>query len=124
VLAGRTLPLLVAAGLLAACGQEQVPAAQRVLGGNPERGRVLIAERGCSACHTIPGITAFSGSVGPPLAGFGGRAYIAGVLPNRPMMLTAWLRDPPALDPATAMPALGLSVPEAQDVAAYLYTLR
>ena len=40
------------------------------------------------------------------------------------MMLTAWLRDPPALDPATAMPALGLSEPEAHDVAAYLYTLR
>ena len=40
------------------------------------------------------------------------------------MMLTAWLRDPPALDPGTAMPAQGLSAPEAQDVAAYLYTLR
>ena len=51
-------------------------------------------------------------------------AYIGGVLPNRPMMLTAWLRDPPAIDPATAMPALGLSEAEARDMAAYLYRLR
>jgi cytochrome c1 len=40
------------------------------------------------------------------------------------MMLTAWLRDPPAIDPATAMPALGLSEAEALDIAAYLYNLR
>jgi cytochrome c1 len=39
-------------------------------------------------------------------------------------MLSAWLRDPPAIDPATAMPNLGLSEAEALDVAAYLYTLR
>jgi cytochrome c2 len=123
VQAVRIPPLLLAAALLAGCGEE-VPAAQRVLGGNPEFGRVLIAERGCTACHAIPGIPAFAGSVGPPLAGFGRRAYIAGLLPNRPMMLTAWLRDPPALAPDTAMPALGLSGPEARDVAAYLYTLR
>ena len=52
------------------------------------------------------------------------RAYIAGRLPNRPTMLTVWLRDPPPIDPETAMPALGLSEAEALDVAAYLYTLR
>jgi cytochrome c1 len=40
------------------------------------------------------------------------------------MLLTAWLRDPPAIDPATLMPAMGLSEPEARDMAAYLYTLR
>ena len=40
------------------------------------------------------------------------------------MMLTAWLRDPPAIDPSTAMPDLGLSEAEALHMAAYLYTLR
>jgi cytochrome c len=124
VRAGVALPLVLAASLLAACGEAEVPAAQRVFGGSPELGRALIAAHGCNACHAIPGIGALAGSVGPPLAGFGRRAYIAGRLPNRPMMLTAWLLDPPAHDPATAMPAQGLSPPEARDVAAYLYTLR
>ena len=115
------LTLLV---LVAACGREEVPQAQHVAAADPERGRVLIADYGCQACHRIPGIRQASGTVGPPLAGFGRRAYIAGILPNRPMLLTWWLQDPPALDARTAMPALGLSEPEARHMAAYLYTLR
>jgi cytochrome c len=115
--------LLLALGVLGAC-EDEVPAHFRVIGGDPERGQALIASYGCTACHAIPGIAAFAGTVGPPLAGFSRRAYIAGRLPNRPMMLTAWLRDPPAIDPATAMPDVGLSEAEALDVAAYLYTLR
>jgi cytochrome c1 len=118
------MPLALALLLLGACERDEAPAAQRVFGGSPEFGRELIAAQGCTACHVIPGIAGFTGSVGPSLDGFGGRALIAGRLPNRPMMLTAWLRDPPAIDPATAMPALGLSEPETRDMAAYLYTLR
>ncbi|MGH6895511.1 MAG: c-type cytochrome [Geminicoccaceae bacterium] len=118
-------PPLFALALLGACEREdEVPARLRVFDGNPEFGQALIAEYGCTACHAIPGIDAFAGTVGPALDGFGARAYIAGRLPNRPMMLTAWLRDPPAIDPETAMPALGLTEAEALDVAAYLYTLR
>jgi len=115
------LPLLV---LVVACEPEGVPEAQQVAGADPELGRVLIADYGCQACHRIPGIRQASGSVGPPLDGFGRRAYIAGILPNRPMLLSWWLQDPPALDARTAMPALGLSAAEARHVAAYLYTLR
>ena len=115
--------LLLGLALLGAC-KDQVSAQLRVIGGDPERGRALIASYGCTACHAIPGIAAFVGTVGPPLAGFSRRAYIAGRLPNRPMTLTAWLRDPPAIDPATAMPDVGLSEAEARHVAAYLYTLR
>ena len=117
-------PTLVALALLGACEREEVPAQLRVFDGSPEFGQALIAEYGCTACHAIPGIGAFTGTVGPALDGFGARAYIAGRLPNRPMMLVAWLRDPPAIDPETAMPALGLTEAEARDVAAYLYTLR
>jgi cytochrome c1 len=115
--------LLLALGLLGAC-EDEVPAQFRVFGGDPERGRALIASYGCTACHAVPGIPAFVGTVGPSLAGFSRRAYVAGRLPNRPMLLIAWLRNPPAIDPATAMPAVGLSEAEALDVAAYLYTLR
>ena len=117
-------PTLVALALLGACEGEEVPAQLRVIDGSPEFGRALIADYGCTACHAIPGLGAFTGTVGPALDGFGARAYIAGRLPNRPMMLIAWLRDPPAMDPGTAMPALGLTEAEARDVAAYLYTLR
>ena len=117
---GAAVALLAAVG---ACGDE-VPAHHRVIGGEPEAGRALIAGYGCTACHLIPGVATPTGTVGPSLGGFGGRAYIAGQLPNRPALLTAWLRDPPAIAPGTAMPALGLTEPEARHVAAYLYTLR
>ena len=121
--ARRRRGLLLALALLAAC-KDEAPAQFRVVGGDPERGQALIASYGCAGCHAIPGIAPSVGTVGPPLAGFSRRGYIAGRLPNRPTMLTAWLRDPPAIDPATAMPNVGLSEAEALDVAAYLYTLR
>jgi cytochrome c1 len=117
-------PLVLGLMLLGACERDGVPAEQRVFDGSPEFGRVLMAEHGCTACHAIPGVDGFSGSVGPPGDGFGRRASIAGGVPDGPMLLTAWLRDPPAIDPATLMPAMGLSEPEARDMAAYLYTLR
>ena len=121
---GQIMPLLMFLALTGGCERNEAPARLRVLGGNPELGQALIAGHGCTACHVIPGVAGFTGTVGPSLDGFGRRAYIAGQLPNRPMMLTAWLRDPPAIDPATAMPALGLSEAEALDIAAYLYNLR
>ena len=45
-------------------------------------------------------------------------------MPNTPQNLVRWIRDPHEIEPRTAMPNLGLSDPEARDVAAYLYTLR
>ncbi len=63
-------------------------------------------------------------NVGPPLQKFGLRAYIGGVLPNTPDNLVRWLQDPPSVDPRTAMPNLGVSLAEAGDIAAHLYTLR
>jgi cytochrome c1 len=92
--------------------------------GNAIAGRLAIAEAGCGACHVIPGVPGARGKVGPPLAGFGGRAYIAGTLPNRQETLERWVADAPALAPATAMPAIPLSAIQARDIAAYLRTLR
>ena len=110
--------------LMAACEGERVPAHLNIAGGDPGEGRAIIAARGCTACHQIPGVRTPAGFVGPPLTGFGRRAYVAGRLPNRPAVLTSWLRDPPALDPQTAMPSVGLDDNQARHVAAYLYTLR
>ncbi|GGG23948.1 hypothetical protein GCM10010964_10150 [Caldovatus sediminis] len=78
---------------------------------------------GCGACHRIPGVRNARAMVGPPLDAFAQRGYVAGVLPNRPANLLAWLRNPPAINPMTAMPDLGLTEAEARDIAAYLYTL-
>jgi cytochrome c len=109
--------MLVSCGLVG--GGEAVP----VPGGDPERGAELIASFGCGSCHTIPGIEAADGVVGPPLTDVGRRRYIAGNLPNRPENLVRWLIDPQAIEPGTAMPNLGLSEEQARHVAAYLFTL-
>jgi cytochrome c1 len=49
---------------------------------------------------------------------------IAGELPNSPDNLARWIQNPKSVEPGTAMPDLGLTTDQAQDVAAYLYTLR
>lgn len=108
---------------LAAC-DEPGDAVLSNVDGDPEAGRQAIARVDCGVCHVIPGVAGARGSVGPSLEGFALRAYIAGTLPNRPSLLVDWVRNAPALVPSTAMPPLPLSSREAQDVAAFLYTLR
>lgn len=91
---------------------------------NAERGASLIAQHGCGSCHIVPGVSRAHGTVGPSLAGFRDRAYVAGVLPNRPGDLVDWLMRPSVHSPDTAMLDLGLTESEGRDMAAYLYTLR
>ena len=101
------------------------PNTKHVDDGDAARGRLLVAggSYGCAACHAIPGIRFPKGNVGPPLAGMAGRSLIAGQLPNKPGVMVAFLQDPPALAPQTGMPNVGLSIGQARDIAAYLYTL-
>jgi len=110
--------------LLGACRYEAAfehrPSA--VAGGDVRRGAQVIADFNCGSCHDIPGIRGAEGMVGPPLAHFARRSFIAGQLPNTPENLVRWVKDPPAVEPGTAMPALGLSDQQARDVAAYLYS--
>jgi cytochrome c2 len=94
-----------------------------VPGASPERGRVLIEEYGCGACHAVPGVRGAAGRVGPPLDDISARLYIAGVVPNSPDDLVRWIRDPRRIDPGTAMPDLNVSERDARDIAAYLYEL-
>lgn len=129
-LSTREYARMVAAsdGLAPASGVEWViddPGFQRMRAeGDPENGRRLIRARGCHACHVVPGVEAVGGMVGPPLTGWARRSYIAGILPNTPDDLTAWIMNPQAIDPGNAMPTLGLTEDQARDIAAYLYTLR
>ncbi|WP_230533091.1 c-type cytochrome [Microvirga roseola] len=101
----------------------QPPAHLRIVGGDAERGRALIQAYECGSCHMIEGIRGADGVVGPPLTDYAQRMLLAGIVPNAPRTLVPWLMNPPAIDPDTAMPNLGISEPEARDIATYLYTL-
>lgn len=118
--------LLLATALTVSCRDSRYhdQAIARMVGGNPSRGPMLIRSYGCSTCHTIAGVAGANGLVGPPLTGIAQRSFIAGVLPNAPENMVRWIEDPKAVDPLTAMPALGVSPADARDIAAYLYTLR
>lgn len=93
------------------------------VGGDAQRGRELIQQYGCGSCHTIPGVAGADATVGPPLDRWAERVYIAGTLPNEPGALVRWIIDPDSVEPGTAMPDLGVTPSEAQDIAAYLFTL-
>lgn len=93
------------------------PSAQRV------SGQRLLAQYQCGSCHAIPGVPIAQAVIGPPLAAFGRRSYIAGHLPNHPDTLARWIVAPAALVPGTTMPAMGVSPEDARDMAAYLLAL-
>jgi cytochrome c2 len=69
----------------------------------------------CQSCH-IADYKKDKGYVGPVLADVGDRLT--------PVWLYKWLQDPNALVPGTAMPRPHLTDQEAQDLTAYLVTLK
>jgi cytochrome c len=99
------------------------PPALYVPDASPERGRVLIREYGCGACHTVPGVGGATGKVGPRLDRVREHVYVGGVLPNTPQNMIFWIANPKEADPRTAMPDLDVSEEDARDIAAYLYGL-
>lgn len=115
--------LIVALSFSAGC--DRAPIADADFGtGDSESGRELVADLGCGACHIVPGIRAADGTVGPSLAGFGHRNFVAGTLTNDPATVAAFVRDAPSFIPTTAMPAMPLSEAQAIDIAAFLRGLR
>lgn len=94
-------------------------------GGSAEQqidGRVALQQYACVSCHRIPGATAATNDVGPPLGGLKERAFIAGVLPNTREDLVRWIRFPQQVDPKSAMPNLGVTEAHAQAMVDYLYS--
>ena len=117
------LALLFVSLLVSACSGEVngVPEPRAASESSIRAGRRLIASYGCGACHSIPGVPGADAMAGPPLNCFYQRTYIAGRLSNTRQNLIKWIQNPQLIDPGTAMPNLGVSQGEADDIAAYLY---
>ena len=116
--------LVVAASLLAVGCDGPPDTAPRLDSADPARGRSLVIQHGCVACHAFPDIRFPRGRLGPALDGFADQGLIAGRLPNQPGPLMLFIRNAPAYTPGSAMPATPMSDQDARDVAAYLLTLR
>jgi cytochrome c len=111
--------LLVAALLLAACKRET-----NVNNGDIARGKQLLNQYGCGSCHSIPGVPGATGMVGPPLDHMAVRQTLAGKYANTPEVMSKWLQNPQAMDPANTMPNLGVTPDDARDLTAFLFTLK
>ena len=102
-------------------------AAQRAAAADVPEGRAgrdVFTSVACISCHTVRGTPA-NGVFGPDLTHLMSRATIgAGVAPNTPENLRAWVNDPAALKPGARMPAMKLSNDQLDQLVAYLVTLR
>jgi len=90
--------------------------------GNADAGKQVFSTKGCVGCHTIEGLQGAVGTVGPPLTHIASQPYDS--FPNDDAFLKQWINDPQAAKPGTAMPKLGLSDQELNDVVTYLLTLK
>jgi cytochrome c oxidase subunit 2 len=89
-------------------------------------GEQVFVQNTCVSCHTIRGISGATGTVGPDLTHFAGRATLgAGVLDNTPDNLRAWISNPQAIKPGVLMPAFSsLSSSELDALVTYLESLK
>ena len=110
------------AAFLAACNSADKPATSTM--GNAKLGKKAIEKYGCGSCHTIPGVKEADGLVGPPLEKFSERSFIAGQLANTEENLARWIRNSQEVEPGTAMPNLGVSQEDAENIAAYITTIK
>ena len=121
----RLTLVIFGALLLASCGEDpKFTASELVPGGDPSRGKALIIQFGCPACHTIPGVKGADGLVGPPLTKIALRTYLAGRIENTPENMARWIVNPKSVDEKTAMPVTGATEDDARHIVRYLYTLR
>ena len=98
--------------------------------GDPERGRDLLGEHGCTTCHAFTGVPAIAARplAHPPDPATMLRA--SAPAPDlrftrdrlRPAALPTWLADPAAQKPGTLMPDPDLRPDQIRDLATYLLT--
>lgn len=116
------IPLLMLSAF--ACSKREESPASPQPGGNAARGRQLIEQLSCTACHVIPGVEGPRGRLGPSLEGIATRTHIGEKLENTPETMARWIQNPQAFDPANTMPSLGINDADARDIAEYLFTLK
>ncbi len=89
-------------------------------GGNKARGKKLIKNVGCMGCHGVEGFEEESKKIGayagPYLSGTGSKVDAD--------WLVSWLKKPSHYQEDTIMPSFRLTDTEANDIAAYLMSLR
>jgi putative membrane protein len=119
---GTALAALVL--LTSSCNRSLVTASNVVSGADPQKGKQYMAAYGCGSCHTIPGVSGATGTVGPPLTKIAVRTYLAGRITNTPENMVRWIHNPKSVDDQTAMPVTGITEQEAREVVRYLYTLK
>lgn len=86
-------------------------------------GAQLFVQKGCVNCHAVQGVNTYN-RTGPDLSHIGSRTSIAsGMLPNTRENMIRWLRYTDTVKPGVAMPNLGLSQGEAEQLASYLASL-
>lgn len=84
-----------------------------------ESGERLFTRKGCVACHALKGHEGADGTLGPDLS-----KLFKAKPAHDPKELAAFIRDPQAERPGSAMPTFGLSQAQAEALAAYLLTPR
>ncbi|HWG11536.1 MAG TPA: cytochrome c oxidase subunit II [Rhodanobacteraceae bacterium] len=83
----------------------------------------MVFQSHCAACHSVRGTDA-SGAVGPDLSHLMSRRTLAaGLLPDTPGNLAAWIGHPQSIKPGSRMPDPALSSAHLAALVAYLQTL-
>lgn len=82
----------------------------------------LMTQYGCPTCHVISGVPGAVGKVGPLLDDLVQRSYLAGSIQNTPSNLASWIQHPQRYRPGTAMPEMGVTKDDAQQIAKFLET--
>jgi cytochrome c oxidase subunit 2 len=89
-----------------------------------QAGKAAFLAQSCVNCHRVRGTSA-QGTFGPDLTHLAGRKTLAaGMIPNTPENLRAWVADPQEIKPGCLMPAFGLSESDRNQIVSYLSTLR
>lgn len=93
---------------------------EKYRGGNADKGKELLSTIGCMGCHGIDGLEDQSKAVkayaGPWLSGLGSKVS--------PDWIMSWIKKPWHYQEDTIMPSLRLTDAEANDITAYLITLK
>lgn len=100
-----------------------------IVGADPARGRALMEANGCASCHVFSGVPALAGAAPIKADDTNINAGLA-LAPDlrfardrlRPDAAIAWVGNPKAVKPDTAMTEFNFAPNDARDIAAYILT--